>query len=179
MTKQYPSTTTMCGGQWSRSHALHKPLRLRALSGDISLLRANFARVMNEIGPSDEQLRYGDAFRNALSPLDVYPYTSARTGNQTPTSRPQALHERDPETMETANTNERHNDLDDLTNERIDNLAALITVTAEQMEDRLRAERLLTESANRAEELTSLVFGGSTPSIENYLAAREADLQAA
>ncbi len=81
--------------------------------------------------------------------------------------------------METANTNERHNDLDDLTNERIDNLAALITVTAEQMEDRLRAERLLTESANRAEELTSLVFGGSTPSIENYLAAREADLQAA
>ena len=71
------------------------------------------------------------------------------------------------------------NDLADLNNERIDNLAALITVTAEQMDDRLRAGELLNEGAHRTDELVSAVFGGTTPSIENYLAARQDALQAA
>ena len=77
------------------------------------------------------------------------------------------------------NTSPTQNDLDDLTNERVDNLAALITVTAEQMEDRLRAEELLSRSANRTDELMELVFGGDSPSVANYLATRAADLQAA
>ncbi len=81
--------------------------------------------------------------------------------------------------METNNTTEVQNDIADLTNERIDNLAALITVTSEQMEDRLRAERLLDEGAHRTDELITAVFGGSTPSIENYLAAKGTSLQAA
>lgn len=70
------------------------------------------------------------------------------------------------------------NDIADLIGERIDNLAALVTVTSEQMDDRLRAEELLEAGAGRTSELISLVFGGSTPSIENYLAARD-ELQAA
>ena len=80
--------------------------------------------------------------------------------------------------MTTATKENAQNDISDLVGERIDNLAALITVTSEQMEDRLRAEELLEEDAGRTNELISLVFGGSTPSIENYLAAQD-ELQAA
>ena len=69
------------------------------------------------------------------------------------------------------------NDIIDLTNERVDNLAALITVTAEQLDDRITAEAALKEDAHRASELTYLVFGSTTPSVENYLASRT--LQAA
>ena len=76
-------------------------------------------------------------------------------------------------------TVEVKNDLIELTNERIDSLAALITVTAEQMEDRLRAEELLGRSENRTDELMSLVFGGDSPSVENYLATRGGNLAAA
>ena len=76
-------------------------------------------------------------------------------------------------------TTEVQNDLIELTNDRIDSLAALVTVTAEQMEDRLRAERLLSRSAGRTDELMSLVFGGDSPSVGNYLASREESLQAA
>ncbi len=71
------------------------------------------------------------------------------------------------------------NDIADLNNDRIDNLAALITVTAEQMDDRLRAGELLEQGAHRTDELITAVFGGSAPSIENYLAARQDTLQAA
>lgn len=81
--------------------------------------------------------------------------------------------------MENTTNTENQNDIADLTNDRIDNLAALITVTSEQMEDRLRAERLLDEGNHRTSELISLVFGGSDPSIENYLAAKDPSLQAA
>ena len=69
------------------------------------------------------------------------------------------------------------NDIIDLNNERIDNLAALITVSAEQLDDRLTAEAALEEDAHRASELTYLVFGSDTPSIESYLSSRT--LQAA
>lgn len=69
------------------------------------------------------------------------------------------------------------NDIIDLNNERIDNLAALITVSAEQLDDRLTAEAALEEDAHRASELTYLVFGSDTPSVESYLSSRT--LQAA
>lgn len=70
------------------------------------------------------------------------------------------------------------NDLIDLTNERVDNLAALITVTAEQLDDRARAAEALESGAHRTAELIELVFGGSTPSVENYLSSKR-ELQAA
>ncbi len=78
--------------------------------------------------------------------------------------------------MNTEST-EVQNDLIDLTNERIDNLAALITVTAEQLDDRITAEKALESDAHRTSELIELVFGSETPSVENYLASRT--LQAA
>ena len=62
---------------------------------------------------------------------------------------------------------------------RTDALAALVTVTAEQMEDRRKAGKLIAESAHRTDELISLVFGADTPSVENYLASRGDALQAA
>lgn len=71
------------------------------------------------------------------------------------------------------------NDLVDLTNGRIDNLAALITVTSEQLDDRARAESAIEAGAGRTEELIGLVFGGAVPSVENYLAARDDNLVAA
>jgi len=71
------------------------------------------------------------------------------------------------------------NDLEDLTDERVDALSALITVSAEQLEDRLKAEQLLDEGAHRTGELIEAVFGSGTPSIENYLEARKQELQAA
>ena len=71
------------------------------------------------------------------------------------------------------------NETRQLTTDRIDSLAALLTVTAEQLEDRRRAEQLLSNSSNRTDELISLVFDGTTPSIENYLAAKEKTLEAA
>lgn len=81
--------------------------------------------------------------------------------------------------MATTENPEISNDLIDLTNERVDNLAALITVTAEQMDDRNSAGDALAAGAHRTAELMELVFGGSTPSVENYLANRDPELQAA
>jgi len=69
------------------------------------------------------------------------------------------------------------NDIIDLTNERTDNLAALITVTAEQLDDRITAGAAIETGAHRTAELIELVFGSETPSVENYLASRT--LQAA
>ncbi len=71
------------------------------------------------------------------------------------------------------------NDLIDLTNERVDNLAALITVTAEQLDDRNRVETALEVGEHRTGELVRLVFDGEAPSVQNYLAARSNELQAA
>lgn len=65
------------------------------------------------------------------------------------------------------------NDIIDLTNERVDNLAALITVSAEQLDDRNTAEEALDTESHRTNELISLVFGSNVPSVENYLASRE------
>jgi len=71
------------------------------------------------------------------------------------------------------------NDLIDLTNERVDNLAALITVTAEQLDDREAAGKALDAGVHRTAELIELVFGSSTPSVESYLASHDEELQAA
>ena len=71
------------------------------------------------------------------------------------------------------------NDIEDIITGQVDNLAALITVTSEQMEARLRADELLSSKANRTDELMSLVFGSDTPSVENYLSTREESLVAA
>lgn len=87
--------------------------------------------------------------------------------------------------MATENANEiastgSSNDLADLTNDRVDNLAALITVTAEQMDDRHRAGTAIEADAGRTSELMNLVFGDSSiPSVENYLAARALEFVAA
>lgn len=72
-----------------------------------------------------------------------------------------------------------NNDIIDLTNDRVDNLAALITVSAEQLEARKVAESALESGAGRTDELISLVFGSSTPSVANYLAAQSDGLIAA
>lgn len=87
--------------------------------------------------------------------------------------------ERKTKAMATTEIPEFTNDLIDLTNERVDNLAALITVTAEQLDDRVAAGEALEAGAHRTAELIELVFGSSTPSVENYLAAHDQELQAA
>ncbi len=65
------------------------------------------------------------------------------------------------------------NDLIDLTDERVDNLAALLTVSAEQLEDRQRAGAGLARGEHRANELVNLVFGTDVPSVEAWLARSE------
>ncbi|MFT7473748.1 MAG: hypothetical protein ACI81L_000663 [Verrucomicrobiales bacterium] len=79
----------------------------------------------------------------------------------------------------TINSAETSNDLIDLTNDRIDNLAALITVTAEQMDERNAAGEAIESGAHRTAELVELVFGSNTPSVESYLAAHGTALVAA
>ena len=80
--------------------------------------------------------------------------------------------------METTNTTTQ-NDMIDLVDERVDTLSALLTVSAEQLEDRLIADELLSQRANRTDELIEAVFGSTTPSIENYLRSQGRSLQAA
>lgn len=77
------------------------------------------------------------------------------------------------------NNTEITNDLIDLTDERVDALSALITVTAEQLEDRIVADAALASGAARSGELIEAVFGSAVPSVENYLSARSEELQAA
>ena len=64
------------------------------------------------------------------------------------------------------------NDIIDLTNHRVDNLAALITVSAEQLDARNLAQEALESRSGRTDELITLVFGSSEPSVENYLATQ-------
>jgi len=111
--------------------------------------------------------------RTAQSFLVVTPQTVQSTTDNTEWERKTTV------IMATTEHPEITNDLIDLTNERVDNLAALITVSAEQMDDRTRTGELLDAGAHRSAELIELVFGGSTPSVENYLAAQERELQAA
>lgn len=138
---------------------------------------------MNEMSLNDEQLQYGERRGNQNCGMDVSICTSAKTRTKKfwPL-RPKALRENGKHIMaittQAPQTQAPQNDLSDLIGERIDSLAALITVSSEQMDDRLRAEQLLEEDSNRTDELVSLVFGKSTPSIENYLAA-QSELQAA
>lgn len=76
------------------------------------------------------------------------------------------------------NKAQKSNDLVDLTDDRVDSLSALITVSAEQLQDRLRAGEALSSGSARSAELIEAVFGGS-PSVESYLASRSGELQAA
>ena len=62
---------------------------------------------------------------------------------------------------------------DKWTDERVDNLAALVVVTDEQLADRKRAAAGLATDTPRVQELISLVFGGDDPSVENYLSTHE------
>lgn len=59
------------------------------------------------------------------------------------------------------------------TDERVDTLAALVTVTEQQLADRERAEAGLAADTPRVHELIALVFGGDEPSVENYLSTHE------
>jgi len=63
--------------------------------------------------------------------------------------------------------------------ERVDALAALVTVTDEQLADRERAEHGLATDTPRVRELVHLVFDDDTPSVESYLEARGNELVAA
>jgi len=65
------------------------------------------------------------------------------------------------------------------TDERVDALAALVTVTDEQLADRERAERGLATDTLRVRQLVHLVFDDDTPSVESYLEARGDELVAA
>ena len=65
------------------------------------------------------------------------------------------------------------------TDERIDTLAALLTVTDEQLADRRRAENGLTTDSPRVKSLVRMVFGDDSPSVENYITARGDELVAA
>jgi hypothetical protein len=65
------------------------------------------------------------------------------------------------------------------TDERVDNLAALLLVTDEQLADRDRAEHGLTVESPRVSDLMHRVFGADTPSIENWLTERDDQLVAA
>lgn len=64
------------------------------------------------------------------------------------------------------------NDIVDLTDERVDNLSALLTVTAEQLEDRAYVAERLAADASHSAELIRAVFGSDTPSVQDYLANR-------
>lgn len=72
------------------------------------------------------------------------------------------------------------NEIIDLrTDERVDNLAALVLVTDEQLADReLVAERLTDETPGVA-DLMRRVFGSETPSVESWLSDRSEALTAA
>ena len=77
------------------------------------------------------------------------------------------------------NRAQKSNDLVDLTDDRVDSLAALITVSAEQLQDRLRAGEALSSGSARSAELIEAVFGSGSPSVESYLASHSGELQAA
>lgn len=64
------------------------------------------------------------------------------------------------------------NDIVDLTDERVDNLSALLTVTAEQLDDRSRVGDGLAKGSARSAELVRAVFGSDTPSIASYMSSR-------
>lgn len=59
------------------------------------------------------------------------------------------------------------------TDERVDNLAALITVTDEQLAERKRIEQGLASDNQRVKQLVNLVFGSDSASVEQYLASHD------
>ena len=71
------------------------------------------------------------------------------------------------------------NELDLRTDERVDNLAALVLVTEEQLADRDRVAEHLTHESDGVSDLMRRVFGSDTPSVESWLADRTEALVAA
>lgn len=71
------------------------------------------------------------------------------------------------------------NNMNVRTNERVDNLAALITVSAEQIKARQTAAEAIESHPDRAAELISAIFGSPVPSVESYLASRSDEMVAA
>lgn len=61
------------------------------------------------------------------------------------------------------------NEIDLRTDERVDNLAALVLVTDEQLADRDRVAESLSEDSPGVSELMRRVFGSDTPSVESWL----------
>ena len=71
------------------------------------------------------------------------------------------------------------NEIDLRTDERVDNLAALVLVTDEQLADRDRVADSLSQDSPGVSELTRRVFGSDTPSVESWLSDRSEALVAA
>ncbi len=72
------------------------------------------------------------------------------------------------------------NEIIDLrTDERVDNLPALLLVTDEQLADRDRVAESLTKDSPGVSDLMRRVFGSDTPSVESWLADDEEALVAA
>ena len=61
------------------------------------------------------------------------------------------------------------NEIDLRTDERVDNLAALVLVTDEQLADRDRVADSLSQDSPGVSELMRRVFGSDTPSVESWL----------
>ena len=71
------------------------------------------------------------------------------------------------------------NEIDLRTDERVDNLAALVLVTDEQLADRDRVAESLSQDSPGVSELMRRVFGSDTPSVESWLSDRSEALVAA
>ena len=71
------------------------------------------------------------------------------------------------------------NEIDLRTDERVDNLAALVLVTEEQLADRDRVAESLSQDSPGVSELMRRVFGSDTPSVESWLSDRSEALVAA
>ena len=71
------------------------------------------------------------------------------------------------------------NEIDLRTDERVDNLAALVLVTDEQLADRDRVAERLSEPSPGVSDLMRRVFGSDTPSVESWLSDRSEALVAA
>lgn len=71
------------------------------------------------------------------------------------------------------------NEIDLRTDERVDNLAALVLVTDEQLADRDHVAERLSENSTGVSDLMRRVFGSDTPSVESWLSDRSEALVAA
>ncbi len=61
---------------------------------------------------------------------------------------------------------------------RTDQLAALVTVSHEQLQDRRRSTASLAAANAKVTQLSCQIFGSNQPSVRAYLAAQDANLAA-